>query len=67
MCYLDYNVLENVVDMIFYWVYYEKLIVIDYEMVFIGGLDLCFGRWDSYNYVFFDLYLEGVSNEVWFG
>ncbi|VBB76741.1 Putative Phospholipase D1 [Podospora comata] len=63
----DHNVLENAADMTFYWAHHEKLIVIDYEMAFIGGLDLCFGRWDSHNHALSDLHPEGVSNEVWPG
>ncbi|KAK4174526.1 hypothetical protein QBC36DRAFT_38740 [Triangularia setosa] len=63
----DHNVLENAADMTFYWAHHEKLIVIDYEMAFIGGLDLCFGRWDSHNHALSDMHPEGVSNEVWPG
>lgn len=31
----------------FYWAHHEKLCVIDEVIAFMGGLDLCFGRWDS--------------------
>ncbi|KAK8043062.1 phospholipase [Apiospora phragmitis] len=63
----DHNVLENAADMTFYWAHHEKFIVIDYEMAFIGGLDLCFGRWDAHQHVLADAHPEGVSNEVWPG
>ncbi|KAK4227459.1 putative phospholipase D1 [Podospora fimiseda] len=63
----DHNVLENAADMTFYWAHHEKLIVVDYEMAFIGGLDLCFGRWCSHSHPLSDLHPEGVRNEIWPG
>lgn len=63
----DHNVFENAADMTFYWAHHEKFIVIDYEMAFIGGLDLCFGRWDSHQHQLSDLHPEGVQNEIWPG
>lgn len=30
--------------------HHEKLVIVDYEVCFIGGLDLCFGRYDSYEH-----------------
>ncbi|KAK0620447.1 hypothetical protein B0T14DRAFT_567190 [Immersiella caudata] len=63
----DHNVLENAADMTFYWAHHEKLIVIDYKMAFVGGLDLCFGRWDFHQHTLADVHPEGVANEVWPG
>jgi len=63
----DHNVLENAADMTFYWAHHEKLIVVDYEVAFIGGLDLCFGRWDAHQHALSDVHPEGVENEVWPG
>ncbi|KAL2256875.1 hypothetical protein VTK26DRAFT_995 [Humicola hyalothermophila] len=63
----DHNVLENAADMTFYWAHHEKLVVIDYEMAFIGGLDLCFGRWDNHQHALSDMHPEAVANEVWPG
>ncbi|KAH6631507.1 hypothetical protein F5144DRAFT_648256 [Chaetomium tenue] len=63
----DHNVFENAADMTFYWAHHEKFIVIDYEMAFIGGLDLCFGRWDDHQHALSDMHPEGVTNEVWPG
>ena len=31
----------------FFWAHHEKLCIIDHTMAFVGGIDLCFGRWDS--------------------
>ncbi|OAD74703.1 hypothetical protein PHYBLDRAFT_111269, partial [Phycomyces blakesleeanus NRRL 1555(-)] len=30
-----------------FWAHHEKICVIDNEIAFIGGIDLCFGRWDT--------------------
>ncbi|KAM0708949.1 hypothetical protein Q7P35_002985 [Cladosporium inversicolor] len=63
----DHNVFENAGDMTFYWAHHEKFIVIDYDMAFIGGLDLCFGRWDSRQHPLSDAHPSGVQNEVFPG
>ncbi|KAI0022330.1 phospholipase [Xylariomycetidae sp. FL0641] len=34
-------------DSVLYWAHHEKLCVIDRRLVFMGGLDMCFGRWDT--------------------
>lgn len=31
----------------FFWAHHEKLCIIDHTLAFIGGIDLCFGRWDT--------------------
>jgi phospholipase D1/2 len=63
----DHNVLENAADMTFYWAHHEKFIVIDYNLAFIGGLDLCFGRWDHHQHPLADVHPEGVATEIWPG
>ncbi|KAG5984319.1 hypothetical protein E4U55_005290 [Claviceps digitariae] len=63
----DHNVFENAADMTVYWAHHEKFIVIDYAMAFIGGLDLCFGRWDARQHPLSDVHPEGVSEEIWPG
>jgi phospholipase D1/2 len=63
----DHNVFENAADMTQYWAHHEKFIVVDYEVAFVGGLDLCFGRWDSHTHALSDIHPEGVANEVWPG
>ncbi|KAI9741467.1 MAG: hypothetical protein M1818_004273 [Claussenomyces sp. TS43310] len=63
----DHNVLENAADMTFYWAHHEKFIVIDYNIAFIGGLDLCFGRWDNHQHQLADVHPGGVSTEIWPG
>ncbi|KAI9830585.1 MAG: hypothetical protein M1826_004611 [Phylliscum demangeonii] len=63
----DHNVLEHFGDMTFYWAHHEKFLVVDYNLAFIGGIDLCFGRWDSHQHPLADLHPEGAANEVWPG
>ncbi|KAI9823133.1 MAG: Phospholipase D1 [Thelocarpon impressellum] len=31
----------------FFWAHHEKLCVVDHTVAFVGGIDLCFGRWDT--------------------
>ncbi|QCE07301.1 phospholipase D [Vigna unguiculata] len=32
---------------VYLWSHHEKLVIIDYKICYIGGLDLCFGRYDT--------------------
>ncbi|KAH7136524.1 hypothetical protein EDB81DRAFT_82438 [Dactylonectria macrodidyma] len=63
----DHNPFENLADVTVYWAHHEKFIVIDYAMAFIGGLDLCFGRWDAHQHPLSDVHPEGVREEVFPG
>ena len=63
----DHNVFENAGDMTFYWAHHEKFLVIDYEVAFIGGLDLCYGRWDEKQHPLSDVHPSGVQNEIFPG
>lgn len=38
----------------FLWSHHEKMIVIDQELGFLGGLDLCYGRMDTHDHHLFD-------------
>lgn len=38
----------------FFWAHHEKILSIDNELAFVGGLDLCFGRWDTPEHVLTD-------------
>ncbi|RPA96574.1 phospholipase D [Choiromyces venosus 120613-1] len=31
----------------FFWAHHEKILIVDHMVAFVGGLDLCFGRWDT--------------------
>ena len=45
---------RSVVGRQFLWSHHEKAVVIDHEIAFMGGLDLCFGRWDTSEHLLFD-------------
>ncbi|RPA72542.1 phospholipase D [Ascobolus immersus RN42] len=31
----------------FFWAHHEKILIVDHMVAFVGGIDLCFGRWDT--------------------
>ena len=32
------------------WSHHEKIVVVDRSIAFVGGMDLCFGRWDTHKH-----------------
>ncbi|CAF1211187.1 unnamed protein product, partial [Adineta ricciae] len=32
---------------VLFWSHHEKMVVIDQKIAFVGGIDLCYGRWDD--------------------
>ncbi|POM70429.1 LOW QUALITY PROTEIN: PhosphoLipase D, Pi-PXPH-PLD, partial [Phytophthora palmivora] len=36
------------------WSHHEKIVSVDQRVSFVGGLDLCFGRWDTHSHELFD-------------
>ncbi|KAI9735807.1 MAG: Phospholipase D1 [Cirrosporium novae-zelandiae] len=46
----------------FFWAHHEKLVLIDHMVAFVGGIDLCFGRWDSPHHDVVDDKLTGFEN-----
>lgn len=40
---------------VFLWAHHEKLVVIDQNYAFVGGIDLCYGRWDDHHHRLTDL------------
>ncbi|KAK6355022.1 hypothetical protein TWF696_004149 [Orbilia brochopaga] len=63
----EHNVLNRGGDMTFYWAHHEKYCVVDHELAFIGGLDLCFGRWDLHQHPLADVHPATVREEIWPG
>ncbi|XP_077218089.1 phospholipase D P1 [Tasmannia lanceolata] len=35
---------------VYLWSHHEKIVIVDYQICFIGGLDLCFGRYDTFEH-----------------
>ena len=40
----------HVSDDVEFWSHHEKVVVVDNHRACIGGLDLCFGRWDTHTH-----------------
>ena len=54
-------------DIILYWAHHEKLCLIDGKIAFMGGLDLCFGRWDTNQHPIADAHPSDLNNIVFPG
>ncbi|KAF5292508.1 hypothetical protein FQR65_LT01653 [Abscondita terminalis] len=37
------------------WAHHEKIVVVDQTIAFVGGIDLCYGRWDDWRHRLTDL------------
>lgn len=40
---------------VFFWAHHEKIVVVDQTYAFLGGIDLCYGRWDDFRHRLIDL------------
>ncbi|XP_052738027.1 phospholipase D2 isoform X2 [Bicyclus anynana] len=40
---------------VFFWAHHEKIVVVDQTVAFVGGIDLCYGRWDDHRHRLTDL------------
>ncbi|KAG1511951.1 hypothetical protein G6F47_007715 [Rhizopus delemar] len=49
------------------WAHHEKILVIDYRLAFVGGLDLCFGRYDTLHHELTDYGFNDATREVFPG
>ena len=38
------------------WSHHEKVVIVDRSIAFVGGIDLCFGRWDTHTHDLHDDY-----------
>ena len=45
----------------FFWAHHEKICVVDHMVAFVGGIDLCFGRWDTPQHTVVDDKLTGFE------
>lgn len=48
-------------DSIQFWSHHEKVVVVDNHWAAVGGLDLCFGRWDTHNHPIADVHPTDFS------
>ncbi|ORX95016.1 phospholipase D/nuclease [Basidiobolus meristosporus CBS 931.73] len=49
-----------------FWAHHEKMCIVDSKVAFLGGLDLCFGRWDTHTHRLAD-YHKNPEDEIWPG
>lgn len=59
-----YGIHEGV---ILYWAHHEKLCLIDGRTAFMGGLDLCYGRWDTNQHPIADCHPSNVDYSIFPG
>ncbi|KAL4787967.1 hypothetical protein BJX76DRAFT_250369 [Aspergillus varians] len=48
--------------MILYWAHHEKLCIVDGAVSFMGGLDMCYGRWDTHQHALADVHDNPADN-----
>ncbi len=49
---------------LFRWSHHEKMVIVDRSIAFVGGIDLCYGRWDTRNHELMDNYpIHSAVNE----
>ena len=51
-------VVRHPYEFINFWSHHEKMVVIDNKKLFMGGLDLCFGRYEGLHYPLTDMNLN---------
>lgn len=53
----------------FLWAHHEKMLIVDDQIAFVGGLDLCFGRYDTHAHRLtdFDVNYDRVNDQFWPG
>ncbi|KAI1198053.1 phospholipase [Nemania serpens] len=54
-------------DTVLYWAHHEKLCVVDHHLVFMGGLDMCFGRYDTSSHPIADAHPGNLDSIVFPG
>lgn len=62
----DHTALEGV-SVTLFWAHHEKLCLIDRRKAFMGGIDLCFGRWDLNYHPIADVHPNNPDGEIYNG
>ncbi|KAH3999226.1 phospholipase [Parastagonospora nodorum] len=52
---------------VMYWAHHEKLCLVDGQIAFMGGLDLCYGRWDTNQHAIADAHPGDIHRIVFPG
>lgn len=59
------EVIRHPGNLIFLWSHHEKIVVIDQKVAYLGGLDICYGRWDLPYYPLYDPSPD-LTKEIYF-
>jgi phospholipase D1/2 len=51
---------------VFFWAHHEKIVVIDQSIAFVGGIDLCYGRWDNNEHRLTDIGIYNICCTYYF-
>ncbi|KAK4218591.1 hypothetical protein QBC37DRAFT_189759 [Rhypophila decipiens] len=54
-------------DVVLFWAHHEKLCLVDGKVAFMGGLDICFGRWDTNSHAIADAHPGNLDDIVFPG
>lgn len=49
------------------WAHHDKLVVVDQKVAFIGGIDLCYGRYDNCEHSLVDYNPDSEEDVIWSG
>ncbi|KAG1225117.1 hypothetical protein G6F35_003596 [Rhizopus arrhizus] len=60
----DHRSIDNNV---LFWSHHEKMVIVDNRLAFIGGLDLCWGRYDTHSHRITDYPAKGHLHEIFPG
>ncbi|KAI8048754.1 uncharacterized protein B0P05DRAFT_500311 [Gilbertella persicaria] len=58
---------DHAVGGTFFWSHHEKFVVVDNRIAFLGGIDLCYGRWDTHGHRLADFNTSDPSLEIFPG
>ena len=64
---LQFGQRADLVDNVEFWSHHEKVVVVDNHRACIGGLDICFGRWDTQNHPLADAHPTDFSRTLFPG
>ena len=53
-------------EVVLYWSHHDKVVVVDNETACVGGLDICFGRWDTPAHPFADVHPTNILERTLF-
>ncbi|KXS09244.1 phospholipase D/nuclease [Gonapodya prolifera JEL478] len=50
-----------------FWAHHDKMLVVDNRVAFMGGLDACFGRWDTHDHAIADVHPSNPDSLIFPG